>query len=63
MRSRTSAATTAKNELTRDGVRDLDLHAVVELFLTKAFAIWLGIGSVGAGTSPIVAAMPAHRAT
>jgi hypothetical protein len=59
VRSRTSAETTAMNEATRVGVRDLDLHAVVEPIQGGVFAIWLG--SVSARTSPIAAAMPAHR--
>jgi hypothetical protein len=35
VRSRTSAATTAKNEPSRVGVRDLELQAVVEPSLTE----------------------------
>ena len=59
VRSRTSAATMAKNEPSRVGVKDLDLQAVVEPSLTHAFAIWLG--SVSAGTSQRAEVIPAHR--
>ena len=50
VRSRTCAARMAQNEMSRVGVSDLDLRAVVEPVLAEIVAIWLG--SVIAGTSP-----------
>jgi hypothetical protein len=59
VRSRTSAATTAQNEPSRVGVRDLDLRAVVEPVLAEVVVSWLG--SVTAGTSPRATPISAHR--
>ena len=59
VRSRTCAARMAQNEMSRVGVRDLDLRAVVEPVLAEVVAIWLG--SVTAGTSPRAAPISAHR--
>ena len=59
VRSRTCAARMAQNEMSRVGVRDLDLRAVVEPVLAEVVAIWLE--SVTAGTSPRAAPISAHR--
>ena len=59
VRSRTCAARMAQNEMSRVGVRDLDLRAVVEPVLAEVVAMRLG--SVTAGTSPRAAPISAHR--
>ena len=49
----------AQNEMSRVGVRDLDLRAVFAPVLAEVDALWLG--SVSAETSPRAAPISAHR--